>query len=324
MTVVVSGRRSRFRRHARAEALPRPTVSVVVPVRDNVAGLARCLDALEAQSYPADRFEIVVVDNGSIADVARVTDRFPSSRLLRERKPGSYAARNAGVQAARGELIAFTDADCVPHPEWLEVGVRRFTEEPDCGLVGGRIIVTPIGAHPANVAELFEIRTSLHQDEYVDVGGFAATANLITSKTVLSDVGLFNTDFKSTGDAEWSRRVSSSGYRVIYAKEAVVHHPARRSLLAVLSRARRLAGGYENLNRRAGIFYIGPARLEPPIGRRVRVDVLPPLRASASVLGDPGVSGVRRKLKLIGLLCLVQYVQVWESLWLKLGAEAKR
>ncbi len=325
MTAVQNKHGSRYQPRSTPTGEPVcPAVSVVVPVRDDLQTLARCLEALAAQSYPRNRFETVVVDNGSTSDLRSVRAQFPWIRLLREHTPGSYAARNAGVRAARGELIAFTDADCIPETEWLERGVRRFMDEPECGLVGGRIVVTPKGTCPENVAELFEIRTALLQDEYIGVGGFAATANLITSKRVMDDVGLFDTDFKSTGDAEWSRRVCSGGYRVVYAREAVVCHPARRSLRAVLSRARRLAGGYEGLNRRAGTFYIGPARLDPPNGRRIRIDLLPPLRASAKVLRDPGILKVSSRLKLVGVLFLVQYVQVWESLWLKLGAEAQR
>src|SRR5690606_31008932 len=105
---------------------PPPRVSVIVPVRDDVEGLSRCVAALQAQDYPTDRFEVVVIDNGSIRDLRPVVPDEPRFRLVREDRPGSYVARNAGVAVATGEVLAFTDADCRPRADWLSQGVAAL------------------------------------------------------------------------------------------------------------------------------------------------------------------------------------------------------
>ena len=90
-----------------------PRVSIVIPVFNQAQDLGRCLAALERQTYPADRFEAIVVDNGSDEPIGPVTERFSFVRAICEPAPGSYAARNRGIEASRGEVLAFTDADCL-------------------------------------------------------------------------------------------------------------------------------------------------------------------------------------------------------------------
>src|SRR5690606_25599137 len=95
-----------------------PFVSVVIPVRDDAEGAQLCVAALGDQTYPAERYEVVLVDDGS-ADSLRLSD-IPSAaaRVVHQPRSGSYAARNAGIDQAAGEIIAFTDSDCLPSPDW--------------------------------------------------------------------------------------------------------------------------------------------------------------------------------------------------------------
>jgi glycosyltransferase involved in cell wall biosynthesis len=95
-------------------------ISVVVPFRGAEPHLARCLDSLFVQRYPTWRREIIFVDNGGTAEARAVVERHPAFHLINEPEPGPYAARNAGIDAAKGGIIAFTDADCAVAPDWLE------------------------------------------------------------------------------------------------------------------------------------------------------------------------------------------------------------
>lgn len=118
-------------------------ISVIIPCWNEERHLAPCLEGLLAQSFPRDRYEVIVVDNGSTDRSADVARRYAPVTLLQEPKEGSYAARNTGVRAARGRILAFTDADCVVGPDWLErihaeladdrtavvLGSRRFARE---------------------------------------------------------------------------------------------------------------------------------------------------------------------------------------------------
>jgi glycosyltransferase involved in cell wall biosynthesis len=122
--------------------------SIVVPVFNAAKYIERCLRALLLQTYPPDRYEIIVVDNNSQDGSAATASSFGRVTLLREAEQGSYAARNRGIRAASGEVVAFTDPDCEPREDWLEqihramaggqtgviLGDRRFAT--DSGIVG--------------------------------------------------------------------------------------------------------------------------------------------------------------------------------------------
>src|SRR5262245_7855555 len=93
-------------------------VSVVIPVYNGASTLAACLTALESQSLPRPRFEIIVVDDGSTDETASIAAAFPV-RLVRRTNGGAPAARNSGLREATGAWVAFTDADCIPSRGWL-------------------------------------------------------------------------------------------------------------------------------------------------------------------------------------------------------------
>ncbi len=95
-------------------------ISVVVPFHGAEPHLARCLDSLFVQRYPTWKREIIFVDNGGTEKARAVVERQSSFQLIDEPEPGPYAARNAGLAIVRGEIIAFTDADCAVAPDWLD------------------------------------------------------------------------------------------------------------------------------------------------------------------------------------------------------------
>ena len=110
--------------------------SIVVPFFNAEKFIERCVQALVAQTFPADRYEILMVDNNSQDSSAGIVRRFERVKLLQETEQGSYAARNRGIQDARGSIVAFTDPDCVPREDWLEQ-IGRAMAQPDAGLVLG-------------------------------------------------------------------------------------------------------------------------------------------------------------------------------------------
>ena len=296
----------------------KPFVSVVVPAFNDAARLALCLDALERQTYPKDSYEVVVVDNGSDEPVAPLVARFPSARSCAEPRPGSYAARNKGLQLARGDVLAFTDADCIPAADWIEKGVAALhSSGPARGLVAGRVEVFIEDARRASAVELYESMTALAQKTYVEQGRFGATANLFTFRSVFERAGLFDAALMSGGDVEWGQRVASLGYDIAYSDEARVAHPARRTLGHLYGRVARVMGGFHELARSNRGRYIA-------LGRGFLRDSLPPLRASLSVLRGPRPERLADRLKVVGVMFFVQYAQVWELLRLKAGRPPRR
>lgn len=188
-----------------------PLVSVIIPVCNDAERLEVCLRALEAQTYPTATYEIIVVDNGSAASIEPVVARYAHARACFEQHPGSYAARNKGLSLARGEVIAFTDSDCIPTPDWLERGVTKLLGDPTCGMIGGRIDVFCRTPGRPTSAELYDCTRGLLQRKYIEVRGFGATANVFTRRRILDAVGTFDATLKSCGDVEWGHRVAAAG-----------------------------------------------------------------------------------------------------------------
>jgi glycosyltransferase involved in cell wall biosynthesis len=117
-----------------------PAASVVVPTRNRAPVLRACLASLARQTLPAERFEVVVVDNGSSDDTAAVARSFAGTldlRLLHEPEPGLHVGRHAGAKAARSDVLMFCDDDIEAEPGWVEAVVRRFAGDPAVMLVGG-------------------------------------------------------------------------------------------------------------------------------------------------------------------------------------------
>jgi glycosyltransferase involved in cell wall biosynthesis len=234
-----------------------PLVSVIVPVYNDPVRLRACLEALESQSYPSGSYEVIVVDNNSDEPIDGVVDPYPHASAEFELKQGSYAARNRGIEAAEGDLLAFTDADCIPDRSWVETGIRRLQSEDDMvGIVGGEIEVMFENPQAPRPAEVLDAMTGFSQKAVCTKRDFSATANLFTTRDVIDEAGPFDASLKSAGDKEFGRRVVRHGYRIVFEPEAIVRHPARRTPRALFKKRYRLAKGQYDLRVQQGAYPI--------------------------------------------------------------------
>jgi glycosyltransferase involved in cell wall biosynthesis len=298
----------------------RPLVSVIVPVFNDAAGLARCLDALRDQEGdPASR-EIIVVDNGSEPSrgIPALVARHAGVQYVHEARPGSYAARNAGLRRARGDVIAFTDADCIPACDWVERGRRRLVEAPALGLLAGRIEVL-VGARPGAV-ELYDRVIAFPQEQHVRDLRFGATANVFTTREVIDRVGPFDARLKSRGDLEWGQRVAAAGYQQAYAADVVVRHPARRTFRDLYRRMQRVAGGVYAASCRQGGFL---ARQRAFV-RAIVPCLVPPVRFALSLRRHPDLPDGPARLKVAAVMAAARYASAWTLVRLKCGAAEAR
>jgi len=227
-----------------------PLVSVIVPVRDARKPLDATVEALLAQSLPRDRYEVIVVENDAQGVPAAADLRRRGVVVIRETSAASaYVARNAGLAVARGAVVAFTDADCVPAPDWLERGVAALERE-RADLAAGAIRFT-IG-RPRSAAMVYDATHFLQAGQAVAERSVAFMANLFARRRVLDALGGLPTASISGGDVRFTREATRAGFRLVYAADAVVSHPAR-DWRAMVVKALRVGYGKGRLARhRAG------------------------------------------------------------------------
>ncbi len=251
--------------------------TIIVPVRNAGDHLQALLAALDAQTLSAEKFEIVVGDDGS-SDGS--TDLLPSEgrlRVVRGPEINAYAARNRAASTSHAPVIAFCDVDCRPDPRWLEMGLAAIAH---ADIVGGLIQwVTP--ARPT-IWTLLDIDSFVDQERAIRAGR-GLTGNLFVRRDLFEDTGGFDSSLQSHGDYEFVERCRASGARLEFARDAVVWHPThnragpfiRKFLEANRSyavRQSRVGRRPEALKFRSLVPLVQPARGRRRSGRSLSFD----------------------------------------------------
>jgi glycosyltransferase involved in cell wall biosynthesis len=203
---------------------------VVIPTRDRASVLRRCLAAINSQGYPD--YEVIVVDDGSRDDTGEIVVReFPSIGYLRQPSAGPAAARNRGVKAAGGEVVAFTDDDCLAPSNWLECLADGFARHPEVAGVGGRLLA-PLEVRETNLLAQYEeyvVKAVYGAGDCEIVSGFdcpaGGTNNMAYRRAALETVGGFDEDFRYPAgeDADLKWRLAEAGARFLYIPVEMTH-----------------------------------------------------------------------------------------------------
>lgn len=200
--------------------------SVIITTFNRPAALARCLAALSRSDYPNDKFEVIVVDDGSAEPLEEIVARFSkemSVRLIRQPNGGPAKGRNKGAEMARNEFLAFTDDDCEPAPGWLSALARRLQRSPD-RLVGGHTVNgLKENIYSAASHLIVEIVYAFY-NHHPDQSQFFATNNLALRTESFRLCGAFDERFRLSEDREFCNRWRSRGFALAYEPEAVVEH----------------------------------------------------------------------------------------------------
>lgn len=203
-------------------------ISVIIPHLNQPEALERGLTALDRQEGLAVPHEVIVVDNGSQSMPTEICASHPNVTLMKQPIPGPGPARNMGVAAAQGDILAFIDADCVASPTWLATIEGHFTRSPDATVLGGDVHILQVDpAHPT-MLEAYESVFAFRMKEYIQTKGFTGGGNLAVRGWVFHAVGEF-LGINIAEDTEWGQRASRMGYRVRYDPSMIVQHPARRT-----------------------------------------------------------------------------------------------
>jgi len=211
-------------------------ISVIVPVYNGEDVIANCLKTLLNQNYPKNKYEIIVVDDGSKDNTVNIVSKFKRVKLIRQRHRGPAAARNLGVEKSRGQIVLFTDADCIPSKSWIKNMLEPFKDKGIVG-VGGTyktlnkksLIARFVGY---NIEERHKI---LKKKRYID---FMGTFSAAYRKIIFSKFGGFDTSFSTSSgeDPELSFRINKTGFKMIFQPKAFVYHRHTNSLWKLIKK----------------------------------------------------------------------------------------
>jgi glycosyltransferase involved in cell wall biosynthesis len=198
--------------------------------------------------YPEERREILVVDNGSTDRTAEIVKEFPVRYVLEGRRGIPYA-RNRGIEESRGEIIAFTDSDCVASRRWLSELVQGFIDG-KTGAIEGETVdyppVTPVESYMARrrtKSKKFRLKSPL--SPYIN------TVNVAFRREVFDKIGMFDTQFKGGSDVDLSWRFfRESGLELGYNPRAVVFHRHRDTIRGFFFQHVRIGGGLAMLRKK--------------------------------------------------------------------------
>ncbi|MBW4521325.1 MAG: glycosyltransferase [Scytolyngbya sp. HA4215-MV1] len=238
-----------------------PKVSVIVPIYNGEADLPELMACLQAQTYPRERVEYLLVDNNSRDRTASLLQTSAAAlqaggvhlRPLSEKQiQSSYAARNTGIRAAIGEIVVFTDADCRPLPGWLMALVQPFADAA-VGLVVGEIQAlsgqTLLEQYADRQDTLSQKHTLAHS-----FCPYGQTANLAVRYEVLKEVGLFRPYLTTGGDADFCWRIlRQTTWQYAFAEQAIVQHRHRTTLKEFQSQWRRYGTSNRYLHELHGV-----------------------------------------------------------------------
>ena len=219
-----------------------PRVSVIVPVYNSETTIGDCVESIFALSFPSDDIELLLIDNASSDRTSTILDRYRDRAvILHEATRGPAAARNRGLENATGDIVAFTDADCVVDRDWLSRIIEPLSD-PDVGIVGGTIRAI----RPCNAVEEFGERIHDHQMaiEYYSPP-YAITMNWASRLSVLEEVGLFDEELLRCEDCDLAFRVVAAGHQIVHEPAAVVYHRNESSLAGLI--AEGYAHGYHSI-----------------------------------------------------------------------------
>lgn len=206
-----------------------PDVSIIVPVYNRAHDIGECLESLLSLDYPQFRREIIVVDDASRDHTTAVVRRYDVRLIIQPRNLGQSAARNAGVQASKGKLIAFIDSDCIADPRWLR-DLLPYFHDPRLALVGGLV---DSFFRESRLDRYEEVHSALNMGPRRITGKgkhsvfYVPTCNMLIRKDVYAQAGGLDERLRVGEDVDLCWRLMAMGYRLMYVPKGRIKHKHR-------------------------------------------------------------------------------------------------
>lgn len=290
--------------------IPTSMISVVIPHLNQPQMLARCLASLVGGRRVPD--EIIVVDNGSASLPGAVCAQVPGVTLLHEATPGPGPARNLGVAAARGDILAFIDADCIADPGWLEAAEAALAD-PAAEILGGDVRIALADPARLTMLEAYESIYAYRMDLYIRQQGFTGSGNLVVRRAVFDGVGPF-AGLEVAEDRDWGHRATAQGHTIRYVAAMRVYHPARPDFAGIFAKwDRQSAHDYRMaLTRPAGRLRFALKTLAMAAS---------PLAELPKVLTSDRIEGLRSRMLAFAALARIRAYRARIMLWLLTGGD---
>jgi len=233
----------------------KPFVSVIIPTFNRSANLSRCLDSLFNQTYPKDRYEIIIVNDGSRDNTENVLREYKKKAPcefigITQENQGIAIATNSGISKSKGDIICFTGDDCIPENNWITLLVNGFTDE-KIGAVGGKVVSYQV---KTQIQQFVEDCGCLDQEKFVKKNTMI-TGSAAYRRHILTDIQGLDDHMNACIDLDISIKTQLLGYTLKYVPDAIVYHDHPATVKHFFSQQYRNGIGYVRLHRKYGKKY---------------------------------------------------------------------
>jgi cellulose synthase/poly-beta-1,6-N-acetylglucosamine synthase-like glycosyltransferase len=233
----------------------KPFISIVIPVKNGERCLSRCLESIKKQSYPQDRFEVIISDGMSMDNTVKIAHDH-GARIVKNSKITVGPGRNVGFKAAKGDIIVFSDDDCVMDKDWLSNCIKYFDNEQVGGLSGPTITQNEGGPLGEAIGIIFELAASAgvsaHRgdrspvEEVQDIPG----CNAFYRRDALEKVFPIDESLITAEDVEMNRLIRQAGFKLLYVPDVKLWHYRRQNIYGFFKQIYRFAVGRLQIGRK--------------------------------------------------------------------------
>ena len=205
-------------------------ISIIIPAYNSEKTISKTIESLLKQNYSKKNYEIIIVDDGSIDNTQDTILKFKQVRLIKQNHKGPATARNLGARNAKGDILLFTDADCILDKNWIKEMVKPFTNPEIIGVSGTYKTLNNDNFMARFIGyEIEERHERMKRQKFID---FIGTFSAAYRKKIFLKFGGFDTRFKTSSgeDPELSYRIDKAGLKMVFQPKAIVFHPHPNSL----------------------------------------------------------------------------------------------